>query len=227
MSTLSLAAILDRQQQFVADASHELRTPLAGLRAQLEDGRLHPEDTDMGSLLEGALLDVDRLESIITDLLLLARVGASGVTEKTPLSLSELARCEVFQRTDRVPTRMRIETGVLVTVVRSQIVRLLRNLLDNAQRHSRKVVEVSVRPVGRVAELAVGDDGAGIPECDRERVFERFSRLDTARDRDHGGTGLGLAIARAIAHAHEGTLKATESHLGGALFLLRIPLAES
>jgi len=222
---LHMDAVLARQRQFVADASHELRTPLAGLRAELEIGQLHPDDTDLNTLLDSALVDVDRLEAIITDLLLLARVGTAGAADKTQLNLSELVRGEVSGRLDRLPIRLRIDPGVPVTAVTVQIARVLKNLLDNAQRHTRSLVEVSVRRNGPFAELAVDDDGAGIPEPDRERVFERFTRLDTARSRDHGGTGLGLAIAREIAHAHQGTLEAVESPSGGARFLLRLPLA--
>ncbi|GAA4577627.1 hypothetical protein GCM10023193_81570 [Planotetraspora kaengkrachanensis] len=223
-ATLQRDAVLARQRQFVADASHELRTPLAGLRAELEMGQLHPEDTDLNELVDGALGDVDRLEAIITDLLLLARVGTAGVADRTPMNLCDLVQAEVSQRLDRLPVRVRTGSSVPVTCVRVQIARLLRNLLDNAQRHSRSLIQVGVRRDGPFAELTVDDDGPGIPEPDRERVFERFTRLDTARSRGHGGTGLGLAIALEIARAHRGTLEAGESPSGGARFLLRLPL---
>ncbi|GII42430.1 hypothetical protein Pph01_74330 [Planotetraspora phitsanulokensis] len=221
---LNRDAVLAQQRQFVSDASHELRTPLAGLRAELEMGQLHPEDTDLNELLASALVDVDRLEAIITDLLLLARVGTAGPADRTSLNLTELVQEEVSQRCDRLPIRVGMAMPVRVTCVRVQIARLLKNLLDNAQRHSRSLVEVSVRTDGPFAELTVDDDGCGIPVPDRERVFERFTRLDTARSRGHGGTGLGLAIAREIAHAHGGTLEAGESPSGGARLLLRLTL---
>ncbi|GAA4570075.1 sensor histidine kinase [Planotetraspora kaengkrachanensis] len=212
-----------QQRQFVADASHELRTPLAGLRTELEEAQLHPAETDLPDLLDHTLEDVNRLESIITDLLLLARVGADGKAERTKVDLSELVRNEVARRLDRLPVRLRVEPGVVVNAIRPQLARVLTNLVDNAQRHARRGVEVHLRRDGGYAELSVTDDGPGIMECDRERIFERFTRLDTARSRNHGGTGLGLAIARDIAHAHDGTLVAAASPVGGARFVFRIP----
>jgi signal transduction histidine kinase len=214
---------LGQQRQFVADASHELRTPLAGLRAELEEAQLHPAETDLPDLLDHTLDDVDRLESIVTDLLLLARVGTDGNAERTRVDLSELVRGEVARRLDRLPVRLRVESGVIVNAVRPQILRVLMNLVDNAQRHARHSVEVHLRRDDGYVELSVTDDGPGILASDRERIFERFTRLDTARSRDHGGTGLGLAIARDIAHAHGGTLVAAESPVGGARFVFRIP----
>jgi signal transduction histidine kinase len=218
---------LVRQRQFVADASHELRTPLAGLRAELEEAQLHPGETDLPALLDHALFDVDRLESIVGDLLLLARVDSRGMAERVRVDLSDLVSCEVSGRLDRLPVRVVAEPGVWVSVVRGQVARVVTNLLDNAQRHARRSVEVRLGCDGGMAVLSVIDDGRGIPAADRERIFERFTRLDTARSRDHGGTGLGLAIARDIAVAHDGTLVAGESPAGGACFTLRLPLDQA
>ena len=107
---------------------------------------------------------------------------------------------------------------------RTQVGRLVANLLDNAQRHARSAVTVSVRRAGERAVVEVADDGEGVPEDDRERVFERFVRLDAARSRDDGGAGLGLAIARDVAVRHGGTLTVREATAGGALFELRLPV---
>lgn len=108
---------------------------------------------------------------------------------------------------------------------RGQLGRVLANLLDNAQRHARSAVTVSVRREGDRAVVGVADDGDGVPDVDRERIFERFVRLDAARSRDDGGAGLGLAIARDVAVRHGGTLTAGRGPAGGALFELRLPLA--
>ncbi|GII58400.1 hypothetical protein Pth03_67890 [Planotetraspora thailandica] len=216
--------VLMRQRQFVADASHELRTPLAGLRAELEEAQMHPRETDLPELLSNALFDVDRLEAIIADLLLLARVDSIGESERTRVDLSELVAGAAMRRLGRLPVRVTTEPGVHVTVVRSQVARVVANLLDNAQRHARRSVEVHVKRDRATAVLLVMDDGPGIPAAHRDRIFERFTRLDTARSRDHGGTGLGLAIARDVAMAHDGTLTACESPSGGACFILRLPL---
>ncbi|MEV4296892.1 sensor histidine kinase [Microbispora rosea] len=215
---------LRRQREFAADASHELRTPLAGLRAQLEEAQLHPGETDLPSLLRDALLDVGRLEAIIDDLLLLAKVGATTPGRK-PVDLSALVRDEVARRTDRLPVRLRLADGVRMHAAPRHLARLLTNLLDNAQRHARNVVEVGLRSDDGFVELWVSDDGPGVPESERERIFERFARSDTARSRGRGGTGLGLAIARDIARAHCGTLVAAESPYSGAMFVLRLPVS--
>ncbi|WP_405394639.1 ATP-binding protein [Microbispora hainanensis] len=215
---------LRRQREFAADASHELRTPLAGLRAQLEEAQLHPDETDLRSLLRDALLDVGRLEAIIDDLLLLAKVGATAPGRK-PVDLSVLVRDEVARRTDRIPVRLRLADGVRMHAAPRHLARLLTNLLDNAQRHARSLVEIELRRDDGFVELSVSDDGPGVPVSERERIFERFARSDTARSRGRGGTGLGLAIARDIARAHCGTLVATESAYRGAMFVLRLPVS--
>lgn len=106
---------------------------------------------------------------------------------------------------------------------RGQLGRVLANLLDNAHRHARSAVTVTVRRAGGQVVVEVADDGDGVPEADRERIFERFVRLDDARGRDDGGAGLGLAIARDVAVRHGGTLTVRRTPTGGALFELRLP----
>jgi signal transduction histidine kinase len=219
-----LEQMLEQQRQFASDASHELRTPIAGLRTQLEDAVLHFDATDLHAMLGHALGDVDRLEAIAADLLLLARLGADVPENRVKLDLAELVEGEVSTRAGRHPTHLRLEAGTMVGVVPGQMRRALSNLLDNAQRHAKGAVSVDVRRAGDGAELIVSDDGEGIPIADRERVFLRFTRLDTARSRAHGGTGLGLAIAQEIARAHHGTLSIEDSPGGGARFILRVPL---
>ncbi|MFC4909050.1 HAMP domain-containing sensor histidine kinase [Actinomadura gamaensis] len=223
-----LERAVNRQRQFASDASHELRTPIAGLRANLEDASMHPEDTDLKAVVESALRDTDRLEHIVTDLLLLARIG-TGNAAREDVELGELARREIDRRAavprpDGAPRLVAdLAPGVRVRGVRMQFVRLLGNLLDNAERYADGSVAVSVSSSGGTAVLTVQDDGPGIAPDDRERVFERFTRLDSARSRHAGGTGLGLAIAREIAHAHGGSLTVEDS-VRGARFVLHLPL---
>ncbi|WP_405149784.1 HAMP domain-containing histidine kinase [Sphaerisporangium sp. NBC_01403] len=217
---------LNQQRQFAADASHELRTPVAGLRAQLEEAQLHPGETDLEELLAHSLRDVDRLQSIITDLLLLERVGTGAVRSSEKVDLAAVVRAEVSRRPHPGRVRLRLAPGVSTEANHNQIVRVVTNLLDNAERHARHSVSVEVRPNGRNAEIVVDDDGDGIAVADRERIFERFTRLDAARSRDRGGTGLGLAIARDIVQAHRGTIEVGTSPVGGARFLVSLPLAE-
>jgi signal transduction histidine kinase len=215
---------LQQQQRFTSDASHELRSPVAGLRAELEEAQLHPDCDDVQDVLDRALNNIGRLEAIINDLLLLSRADNAVPTEREPVDLAKLVQNEVARRRDRLRVELRIVPEANVSTVRVQIIRVLTNLLDNAQRHANKMVQVEVTCDAQTAELSVSDDGEGIAEADRERIFERFSRLDAARSRDCSGTGLGLAIAREIAQAHHGTLDAGNSSIGGARFALRLPL---
>jgi signal transduction histidine kinase len=215
----ALEASVERQRRFVADASHELRSPIASLRTQLEVGAAHPELLDV----EGAVEDTVRLQRLAADLLLLARLDAGErPAPDARVDLAELAREEAAGRAAVTVTG---EEHVEVAGSRGQLARVLANLLDNARRHARTSVTVTVRTQGgRSAVVQVADDGDGVPGAERERIFERFVRLDAARSRDEGGAGLGLAIARDVAVRHGGTLTVRDSPAGGALFELRLPL---
>ncbi|MFC8819688.1 sensor histidine kinase [Streptomyces rochei] len=212
----ALETSVERQRRFVADASHELRSPIASLRTQLEVAAAHPELLD----LDGAVEDTVRLQRLAADLLLLARLDAGERPADARVDLAALAREEAGGRTG---VRVRAEDGVTVAGSRGQLGRVLANLLDNAQRHARSAVEVAVRRDGGAVVVAVADDGEGVPAADRERIFERFVRLDAARSRDDGGAGLGLAIARDVAVRHGGTLTVHDAPAVGALFELRLP----
>ncbi|MFI2636485.1 ATP-binding protein [Streptomyces collinus] len=213
----ALETSVERQRRFVADASHELRSPIASLRTQLEVAAAHPELLD----LDGAVEDTVRLQRLAADLLLLARLDAGERPNDTKVDLAGLAREEADGRTGVTVDAEPVE----VAGSRGQLGRVLANLLDNAQRHARSAVTVNVRREGDRAVVGVADDGEGVPDGDRERIFERFVRLDAARSRDDGGAGLGLAIARDVAVRHGGTLMAGRGPAGGALFELRLPLA--
>ncbi|KUM70892.1 sensor histidine kinase [Streptomyces curacoi] len=218
----ALQTSVERQRRFVADVSHELRSPIASLRTQLEVGAAHPELLD----LEGAVEDTVRLQGLAADLLLLARLDAGERPGDTRFDLGALARKEAEGRTGVTVDAQ----AVAVAGSRGQVGRVLTNLLDNAQRHARSAVTVTVRReaegAGAWAVVAVADDGDGVAEADRERIFERFVRLDEARSRDDGGAGLGLAIARDVAVRHGGTLTVRRAPTGGALFELRLPSAQ-
>ncbi|WP_369158615.1 ATP-binding protein [Streptomyces sp. R02] len=213
----ALESSVERQRRFVADASHELRSPIASLRTQLEVAAAHPELLD----LDGAVEDTVRLQNLAADLLLLARLDAGERPAGTRVDLAALAREEAAGRESVTVDAEAVE----VSGSRGQLGRVLANLLDNAQRHARERITVSVRREGDQAVVGVADDGEGVADADRERIFERFVRLDAARSRDDGGAGLGLAIARDVAVRHGGTLTAGAAPAGGALFELRLPLA--
>jgi signal transduction histidine kinase len=212
-----------RQRGFVADAAHELRSPLTSMRAQLEVASEHPDRADWGRLSKGVLADTLRLGRMVEDLLALARLDERPAVQSRELELGEVAR-EVAGRLPRTGAEVALELdgGARVRGDRQALGRAVQNLLDNAVRHAASRVEVSVGAEGGLAVLAVADDGPGIPAADRERVFERFTRLDDARSREHGGAGLGLAIAREIVRAHGGELTA-EDGAPGARLVMRLP----
>ncbi|MFG1699347.1 sensor histidine kinase [Nonomuraea sp. NPDC049309] len=193
---------VDRHRRFVSDASHELRTPITGLVVRLEEGLHDRSEADWRAALD----DARRLADIVEDLLLMARLDAGAPVKKKRLDLDRLVEDEVARRPSRLPVTVRAEPGVYVRGNRLRLARLLTNLLSNADRYGDSKVEVHVRSDGDRAVLEVVDDGPGIPEEMRERVFERFTRLDKTRSRDIGGSGLGLPIARDIAREHGGDL---------------------
>ncbi|WP_180903361.1 sensor histidine kinase [Nonomuraea indica] len=228
---LTTNATLDRlersaetQRRFVADASHELRSPISGLRTQLEFAAAYPDETDWPVIGARALESVERLTGIVDELLLLARLDAGVVAERVVVDMCHLVREQVRRRAGgrvvvvAAPCRPAPVLGSAV-----QLDRLLTNLLDNATRHATARVEAAVREDGGDVVVTVTDDGAGIAPEDRERIFERFTRLEAARVLDKGGTGLGLPLSREIAVAHGGGLVLTD-HRPGACFLVRLPL---
>ncbi|KUL38948.1 histidine kinase [Streptomyces sp. NRRL F-4489] len=225
----TLAALeksVERQRQFVADASHELRSPIASLRTQLEVARAHPDLLELDGLIE----DTVRLERVASDLLLLARLDAGERPRAERLDLAELVRDELAHRTgDRLPVTAALpDAPVPVSASRTQLARVLGNLLDNAQRHAGSAVRVAVRHGdGGTVALDVTDDGPGVPPADRERIFTRFIRLDDARTRDEGGAGLGLAIVRDVVHRHGGRIAVGDADGGGARFTVTLPAASA
>lgn len=216
----ALQAAVERQRRFVADASHELRSPIAALRTELEVAAAHPALLDLDSAVD----DVARLQTLASDLLLLARFDAGEETPVEPVLLDELARERAALRSGAVPVTVGTPEPVTVLGDRRGLERVLDNLLDNARRHTTASVAVRVVRDGRWALLEVTDDGPGIPAADRERVFDRFVRLDESRTRDAGGAGLGLAIVRDIVHRHGGRVHAGVAPQGGALLEVRLPL---
>jgi signal transduction histidine kinase len=214
-----------QEQQFASEASHELKTPVTGLRTQLEEALLYPDDVDPRETIRTALSATDRLGQIINDLLVLARLRADPAPPET-LDLGELVTLEAAARPQGVPVVAHAADKVPIHGRRIQLIRVVTNLLDNAQRHANSRVEITAQREDNVAVVAVTDDGPGIAPEDRERVFERFTRLPDGQRRDPGGSGLGLAISADIAHAHQGSLTVEDSPQG-ARFVLRLPLIES
>jgi len=202
-----------RQRAFVADAAHELRSPLTSLRVQLEVAAATGDDPDTADLST----EVDRLGGLVEDLLLLAKVDDGRPPPKLQVDPVELAT-EVAKRYAgaRIPVRLRSSPSPDVEVDPGALRRVLANLLDNAVRYATSVVMLTVDPSGDGGtRLSVIDDGPGIAPDDRELVFERFTRLQHARDRDSGGSGLGLAIVRELITQQGGSVTLDDTESGG------------
>ena len=223
-----LAAALAAQQRFVADASHELRTPLSTIRTNAEFLRERPDATaaDRADAIADVVSEAERMSRLVDGLLVLARADAGVAVERRPVDLRAIATEEA--RRARPPGRTRDETqDVQVVAQGSALVsgdpealgRAVRILLDNAFRHGKPPVVVTVSKRDSRVHLEVRDAGSGLPQGSEERVFERFYRADPARSGE--GTGLGLSIARAIVEAHGGTIRAATE--GGAVVTIELP----
>lgn len=222
-----LEASAAQRRRFVSDASHELRSPVATLRAGLEASRNKPGPDGWAARVDGLLAEEERLETLLDDLLLLASYDEHGPGTSTASSVDLVVLAvEEAQRPRRGPVRTVTPPDcrpVTVSGSRRQLARALSNLIDNAARHATAQVEVTVHRDVATARIIVDDDGPGIAPDDRERVFERFTRLDDGRARHHGGTGLGLAVVRSIVTGHHGRVHIDTSPLGGARLVAELP----
>jgi signal transduction histidine kinase len=218
----------NRQRQFVADAAHELRSPIAALRAQLDVAMRHPGQTDWSARLPELVADTGRLSRLVDDLLRLARLDAEPRLGRQLVDLDELVFTEV--RRGRNRTGLAIDASAVsaarLTGDQDALARVVQNLLDNAIKHARSLVQMSLGTTAGTATLVVADDGPGVPEPDRQRIFERFTRLDDARSRDAGGFGLGLAIVRDVVESHGGKVRVDDNN-PGARFTVTLPTGAS
>ena len=218
-----LQTSLDRQRRFVADASHELRSPLASLRTQVEVAA-RTADANLAPTLEGMLAEHDRLNSLVADLLLLARQDSDSDLIGEPVDFGYVIRQSMKLRASVLGLKRDvIADNVLVHGNEAALVRVVRNLVDNAERHAISLVRIRVFAEADDAVLEVQDDGPGVPLDEREAVFQRFHRLDDARAADAGGSGLGLAIVRELLGQMGGTVEVAPSQ-SGARFVVRLPL---
>lgn len=219
------------QQGFIGDASHELRSPLATIIATLDLARTRQSGLD-DDLISGTLLpEAQRMQQLVDDLLLLATADERGLHPRlVDVDLDDL----VHQESGRIRTviaatgrDIRVRSNcppIRLSADAGQLARVIRNLLENAVKHARTEVVVTARVVDATALITVADDGPGIPAGDRERVLQRFVRLDPDRSRSGGGTGLGLAIVTEIVRAHHGELLLEDAPSGGALVAVSLPL---
>jgi len=214
-----LDSAVNANERFVADAAHELRSPMAGVRAAVElENAKNP-----GSILEDALVELDRAGRLVDDLLVLARRRGSNTTTFTDVDLDDLVGAEVGSAATRFH-EIALSSSVTPVRVRGQadaLRRVISNLVENACVHAQSQVNVVVAEDYNGARIEVQDNGPGVPATDVDRIFERFARLDDSRSRATGGSGLGLAIAKEIADDHGATIEVSRSDLGGANFVVR------
>ncbi|MGI3783921.1 MAG: sensor histidine kinase [Janthinobacterium lividum] len=224
-----LSAARERQRAFVADAAHELRSPLASMRVQLEVAERLGEGGELPAELTPELA---RLSALVEDLLLLARTGADAPVpaDPRPVAVAPLLADVAADVPGRDGVRVEASSdsagaGDLTALADpTELRRVLVNLTSNAVRHASSSVclDVVAAPGGRVV-LRVTDDGPGIPAAERERVFERFARLDDARSRDAGGSGLGLPIVAELVARAGGEIALTDAPDGGLRALVTLP----
>ncbi len=220
------------QRAFVADASHELRTPLTVIRGQLEvlAAQAHPREQEVRRVERLVQAEVARITRLVDDLLLLAKSEQPQFLRPEPVELAPFVR-DLWEGIALLGAQRRFELGEVppgtLRADPDRLAQALRNLVGNAVAHTAPesgLVRLQLEPAGAGRlRFVVEDDGPGIGVDQRERVFDRFHRTDTARDRASGGTGLGLAIVRAIAEAHGGTVRARAAATGGARLELELP----
>ncbi|MBA3653405.1 MAG: HAMP domain-containing protein [Actinobacteria bacterium] len=208
-----------RQQRFVADASHELRTPLTRMRAEIEVDLAHPEGADAGATASSVLEELSGLQQLVEDLLLLARSDAGVAPQRERVDLAEIV---VGEAQLAAAEGLVIDTHAVAPACvfgdPEQLRRVVRNLVANATRYAHGRIGLSLRADDDGVRLWIDDDGPGVPTDERERIFERFTRVDDARAAGTGGAGLGLAIARDIVERHGGTVRAIDGASAGARF---------
>ena len=224
------------RRDFVANVSHELRTPLTAIRGYVEALLDTPSDPDEARrFLEVISRHTLRMERLVRDLLRLARLDAGqetidrgtcsvqGIVDAAAADLEAL----LGGRRQRVDRQVDADAATVAGDA-AKLQDVLRNLLENASNYTPEgsAVEVHARRVGDEVEIAVADNGPGIPEADLPRIFERFYRADRSRSRDPGGTGLGLSIVRHLVGLHGGSLEAANRDGGGAVFTVRLPYAD-
>jgi two-component system OmpR family sensor kinase len=219
-----IAGLLESQENLLHSVSHELRTPIARLKFGLELLGAKTDDPALHKRIAAMEGDVAELEGLVSELLGMARLDSAQGLQRAPFELAPLLR-ECAQALQPAPEGLRCALADGLGSIegdRRLLGRAVGNLLRNAQKYASRQIVLSAQAEGALVAIAVEDDGPGIPEDERERIFEPFYRLDRSRDRATGGFGLGLSIARKAVALHGGSLELERSGLGGARFVIRL-----
>lgn len=231
---VTMNAMLDRlqssdseQRRFVSDASHELRSPLATISAGLEIAAADPSGAtwrELQGMLSG---ETARMRYLVEDLLTLAKANDGGLRiAAQDVDLDDVLGAEISRLRSLGKHAVSVTiTPAKVTGDARRLAQVLRNVLENANRHAESRITVSLRANARGVLVTIDNDGVPVPESERERIFERFVRLDESRSRESGGSGLGLAIAASIMAAHHGSISASQAPNGDCRFELHLPAA--
>ena len=220
-----LESAIARERRFVTDASHELRSPMAGLKAAL--GHRSHDPLDAQARLASAMSSFQRLELLADELLTLEASSLAPSTPPQQIDLDDLVLSEAAHLRSSSHLRV-IVTEVSAGQVLARemdLVRIIDNLSSNAARHAKDKVCFALGEEAGIVRLTVSDNGAGIPEELRERIFERFFRMDSDRNRKAGGIGLGLSIVRELVERWGGSIHVETSDDGGARFVVELPAA--
>jgi signal transduction histidine kinase len=225
-----IQGLLESQKNLLHSVSHELRTPIARLEFALElltdpGGAPAAGDPRLAKRIAAMHGDLAELNELVNELLSMSKLDNATEPQRALFEVEPVLR-ECLEALYPRPATLQVELGALLGSVdgdRRLLARAVGNLLRNAQKYAVQTVALSARRDGGLLEILVEDDGPGIPEEERERIFEPFYRLDRSRDRATGGFGLGLSIAHKAVRLHGGTLRVERSPLGGARFAISLP----
>jgi K+-sensing histidine kinase KdpD len=226
-------ASLSRMQEFLGDASHELRTPLTVIKGYVEmlSKNQLTQESDKARAFHRVSTEINRMESIVRDLLLLAELGESGARDIEVIDLSEIVKAHgtdfITLNSERSVT-LSIEPEIFIDASRDYIARFIQNALTNIVRHTAKsdAAKISLSRQGKSVHLMIEDGGPGLPEGAYKEDIRSFNRFDKSRSRDHGGSGLGMSIMSAVITKLDGTFSLRKSALGGLAIVVELPAAK-
>jgi two-component system OmpR family sensor kinase len=220
-----IQGLLESQKNLLHSVSHELRTPIARLQFALQILEDQAGDPALSKRIAAMDGDLAELNDLVNELLSMSKLDNATGPQRALFEVEPMLR-ECVEGLHPRPATLHVELGSRLGSVdgdRRLLARAVGNLLRNAQKYAAHTVGLSARHAGGMLEIVVDDDGPGIPEEERDRIFEPFYRLDRSRDRATGGFGLGLSIARKAVRLHGGSLRVERSPLGGARFVITLP----